>query len=431
MVLDRPEDLDYGALLRPGDAVVCSQGLAEPIALTTQLVQQRAKVGRCSLMVGPSYSTTFAPEHGDAIAFRSYCATASNGPLVAAGVLDILPCHYGDLAPMYADGTLRCDVALLFLNGPDAQGRYNAGFANDYVLQAARHARLVIVELSDRIPWAFGAELPPDIQPHVAVRTNREPLTLDYGSIPEAPVEQRIAERVAALVPDEATIETGIGLLPELILRALRGKRDLGVHSAVFGDGMSELMRLGVVTNARKPVDRGVSVCGIMVGSRRLFDFVHRNPQIRFATTAFTHGIRALSALPNFVAINGALEVDLTGQVNGETIAGRYVGAVGGQVDLVRGAKASPGGRSIIALPSTSRDGKASRIVPILADRVVTTARCEQDVVVTEHGAAFLRGKSLRERAKALAAIAHPAFREELEHAAHSLPGLALPWNTV
>lgn len=425
LTLDRPEDLDYGSLLRSGDALVCSQGLAEPVALTTELVRQRAEVGRCSLFVGPTYSQTFEPAHGDAIDFRSYCATARNGPLAAAGVLDVVPSHYGDFARLYADGTLHCDVALLFLNGPDKDGRYNAGFANDYVFEAARRARVVIAELSDRVPWVYGAELPADIQPHVVLRTHREPLTLDYGSIADAPVEQRIAEHVGALVPDGATIEAGIGLLPELMLRALRGHRDLGVHSAVIGDGIAELMRRGVVTNARKRVGRGVSVAGIMIGSRRLFDFVDRNPAIRLAPTSETHDVASLCTLPDFVAINSAIEVDITGQGNGETIGGRYVGAVGGQVDLVRGANASSGGRSIIALPSISRDGKVSRIVPSLADRVVTTPRSDQDVIVTEYGAAFLRGKSLRERADALVAIAHPDFREDLERAARTLPGAA------
>jgi acetyl-CoA hydrolase len=243
-------------------------------------------------------------------------------------------------------------------------------------------------------------------------------MTLDARIDGDDPVEAAIAQHVASLVPDGATLELGIGSLPERVLQALRGHRDLGIHSAVIGDGVVELMEAGVVTNARKPFDAGVTVAGMLMGTRRLYDFAHRNPRVRLAPSSHTHATAVMAALPNFFAINGAVEVDLSGQVNAESSNGRYIGAVGGQVDFVRGANASPGGRALMVLPSTAKGGRISRIVPRLGDGVVTTARSDVDAVVTEFGVATLRGKSLRERSKALIDVAHPDHRESLERAA-------------
>lgn len=416
--LDNPESLDFSTLVRPGDTVVCAQGVAEPLSLTRRLVAQRARIGRFNLFVGPSYTDTFLPEHGDFIAFRSYCGTSRNAPLVAAGILDVLPVHYSQLAPLYASGALRADVVLLSASAPDAQGRFNLGLTRDYVIDAARHARIVVLESTHRVPWVFGAELPDDIRPDFVLHTDREPLTLDDRGNGNDPVEAAIASCVASLVPDGATLELGIGSLPERLLQSLHGHRDLGIHSAVIGDGVVALIEAGIVTNARKPIDTGVTVAGLLMGTRRLYDFAQRNPQVRLAPSSHTHATAVMAALPDFFAINGAVEVDLSGQVNAESSNGRYIGAVGGQVDFVRGANASKGGRALMVLPSSAKGGRISRIVPHLVDGIVTTARSDVDAVVTEFGIAELRGKSLRDRAKALIAVAHPDHREMLERAA-------------
>jgi acyl-CoA hydrolase len=418
LILDHPDELDLARLLRPHDAVVCSQGLAEPVSLTRRLVQQRAAFGPIRLFLGPTFSDTFRPEHGDAIAFHSYCGMGRNAALKSAGVLDIVPSHYSGLPELFARGSLPCDVALLTAGEPDAQGRFNLGLTCDYVIEAARRARLVIVEASSRVPWVLGAELPPDVQPDIVVRTDREPLSAgakDGGASTE--VEAAIAARASELIPDGATLELGVGVLPDLVLQALRGHRDLGILSGVIGDGVVELMEAGVINNARKRIDRGTTVAGLLMGSRRLLDFAHRNPCIRLAPASQTHDTGVLRAIPNFVALNGAIEVDLTGQVNAESLNGAYIGTIGGQLDFVRGANGSPGGRSIMLLPSTARHGTLSRIVPRILDGVVTTPRSDADVIVTEWGVAELRGKSLRERVAAMIAIAHPDFRETLRHA--------------
>jgi acyl-CoA hydrolase len=427
IVCSSVDTLDLSALIRAGDAVVCSQGLAEPVTLTRALVAQRKTIGPISLFIGPTYSDSFKAGHGDSIAFKSYCGTARNAPLQAAGVLDVVPAHYSDLSRLFARGIFPADVVLLTLSEPDEHGRFNLGLVNDYVIDAARRARVVIAEISDRLPWVHGAELPDDIQPHVVVRTSRDPIYMPRKEPGDASQQDRaIAQLVASLIPDGATLELGIGTLPDLVLHALHDHRDIGIHSGVLGDGVADLMERGVINNARKLNFRGVSVAGLLMGSRRLLDFAHRNSSVFLAAPSETHDIGVLRAIPHFIAINGAIEVDLTGQVNAESVDGKYVGAVGGQVDFVRGANNSPGGRSIMLLPSTARNGTVSRIVFRLHGSVVTTPRSDVDIVVTEWGIAELRGKSLRERAAALTAIAHPDFREQLGRQVHETGALQM-----
>lgn len=420
MTTCKSDDLDFSAIVRPGDTVVCSQGLAEPVSLTRRLVEQRMRIGRFKMFIGPSLSGVFRPEHADAIRFQSYCGTGSNAALSIGGALDVVPAHYSDFPRFFAQGTLPADVVLLSVGEPDAKGRFNLGISNDYVVDAARRARVVIAEINHRMPWVPGAELPDDVRPHLLVDEDREPLTMERSG-QAGTTEQAIAQHVCQLVPDGATLEFGLGLLPDAVMQALAGHRDLGIHTGVIGDGIADLIEAGAVTNARKPVDHGISVAGMLLGSRRLLDFVDRNPLVRLRPATYTHDTATIRSIPNFVAINCALEVDLTGQVNSESLQGRYLGAIGGQVDFVRGANGSRGGRSIMILPSSSRDGSVSRIVPRLPDEVVTTARSDVDVVVTEHGVAELRGKSVPERMQAVAAIAHPRFREALERGGHAL----------
>ena len=249
---------------------------------------------------------------------------------MAARVLDVVPAHYSDLPRLFARGIFQADVVLLTLSEPDEHGRFNLGLVNDYVVDAARRARVVIAEISDRVPWVCGAELPADIRPHVVVRTSRDPMSLPRKELDDASQQDRvIAQSVASLIPDGATLELGIGTLPDLVLQALHGHRDIGIHSGVLGDGVADLMESGVINNARKPNFRGISVAGMLMGSRRLYDFAHGNSSVFLAAPGETHDIGVLRAIPHFIAINGAIEIDLTGQVNAETVNGKYVGAVG------------------------------------------------------------------------------------------------------
>lgn len=413
-----PNNLELAHFIRPGDAVVVGQACAEPLTLTEALASQRAVIGGCRVFLGPAFAGTFRPEHADHLAFTAYAASGSNQALARAGKLDILPCHYSALPRLFATGKRPADVVLMQL-GPAADGGFSLGLANDHLIDAARRARTVLAELNDQVPDTAASALPVDIRIDGLVRTSRPPAMLQPA--PLGAVERRIGEHVAALVPDGATIELGIGALPDAVLAALAQHRDLGIHSGMIGEGVLDLVERGVVTNARKPIDAGITIAGLLFGTRRLFDFAHRNEALRLMPPHYTHGHDVLRQLPDFIAINSALEVDLGGQVNGEMAGGIHVGAIGGQVDFIRGALAAPRGRSIIALPATAKAGTVSRIVARLGDAVVTSLRSDMGLVVTEYGVAELDGCSLAERARRLIAIAAPQFRADLERASHPL----------
>jgi len=411
-------DLDLARHIRRGDTVVIGQGCAEALTLSEKLIAARARIGRCRVFLGPAFAGSFRPEHGDHLGFTGYAASGSNAALARAGLLDIVPCHYSELPALFRERAPAAEVVLLQAVEA-ADGRLFLGMANDHQIDAARRARVVIAEINDRLPETPGSELPPDLRIDLRIRSSRAPALLQPAALGET--EAAIARRVAALVPDGATIELGIGALPDAIVATLTGHRDLGIHSGMLGDGMVALAEAGALTNAQKPIDRGVTIGGLLFGTQRLFDFAHRNPALRLMPPTYTHGHQVLRQLPRFIAINSAIEADLTGQVNGEMLGGAYLGAVGGQVDFLRGALAASGGRSIIALPATAKGGSVSRVVPRLGDGVVTSLRSDMDAIVTEHGVAELRGLSLAARARAMIAIAAPAFREELERAAHPL----------
>lgn len=409
------EQFDLAAHLRPGDRLMCGQGTAEPRTLTEMLVRQRARIGGCTLFIGPLYSDTFRPDACDGIAFEGYGAIGKAAQLARAGLLDPLPWHYSAISRGYATGALRADVVLVQL-APGRGGRgYSLSLSHDYLVHAARHARLVIAEVNPAAPWTHGADWPADIPIHIAVAALHPPVEL-----PDPPLsvtERAIAAHVATLIPDRAVLQVGVGTVPHAILEQLHSHRDLGVHSGVLTDGMVDLIEKGVITNAHKPFDTGISVGNVAFGTRKLFRFIDDNPAIRLAPPEHTHGFDILSRIPALMALNSAIEVDLTGQINAEIAGGAYVGAVGGQLDFVRGANAAPGGRAIIALPATARGGSVSRIVARLAN--VTCPRADADAIVTEYGIAELRGCTLSERAKRLIAIAAPQFREDLARQFH------------
>ncbi|MGH3434399.1 MAG: acetyl-CoA hydrolase/transferase family protein [Thermocrispum sp.] len=404
-------DLDFTELVQPGDTVLWTQGTGEPIPLVERLLTQRHDIGPFSVLFGGAgYADLARPEHADVISFLTPGAVGSNRTLCAAGVADILPCHLSDIPRLIAAGMLRVDVVIAQLS-ENERGELSCGPANGYVGTAAAHARTVVAEINDQAPWTHSRHPPDASRIDVVVRTSR-PLA-EVPSRPPTPADELIAGKVADLVADRATVQIGIGAVPNAVATLLAGKRDLGLHSGVIGDAVIDLITSGAVTNAAKPFDQGVSVTGGLVGTRRLFDFAHHNERLRVEPVTYTHDPGVLGRLPRLTAINSALEVDLTGQVAAEVAGSAYVGTVGGQGDFVRGALASDGGRSIIALPSHTRKGRA-RIVPRIASGVVTTARADADIVVTEFGTAELRGRPIGERVRRMIAIANPADRESL-----------------
>jgi acyl-CoA hydrolase len=410
-VVVAPGDLDFAGLIREGETLGWAEATAEPVFLTRLL---DAQAPRC-----PPFRVFFVMTFaGDlAAAHPQITVTATGGGsagrrFFAAGADNVIPANVSNLCDMIAAGRPRVDIALLQVTGPDADGNYNAGLGIECLRDMMAGARLVIAQVNPLLPWTFGDTLVAPEMIDILVR-HEEPL-LEVPMRDIGPIETAIAGHVAALVPDRATIELGIGQIPEAVTRALGDKHGLGIHSGAIGDGVMDLMQAGVVDNRHKEIDPGITVTLMPMGTRRLYDYADRNPLIQIRSPRYTHDALVLGNFRRFIAINSALEIDLTGQVNAETALGRHIGLVGGQMDFVRAANRAPEGRSIIALPSTSRDRRHSRIVARLADGVVTTPRAEADCIVTEHGVAELKGRTLAERVEALVAIADPAFRDEL-----------------
>jgi acyl-CoA hydrolase len=285
----------------------------------------------------------------------------------------------------------------------------------DYLADALSSARVVTAEVNDQLPVTYGdtnvAKHDVDHVIHVS-----RPLP-EIASRPARGPEREIGRHVSRLIRDGDTLEVGLGFLPDAILQCLHDKHDLGIHSGTIGDRVAELAEAGIVTNAKKPVDTGKCVTATLLGTSKLYRWAHKNKQLEVRSPRYTHDIAVHAQIPNLVGINSVLELDLTGQFNSETVGGRHVGVIGGQSDFMRGAIRSPGGRNIVVLEATARKGTISRIVPRLSDGVVTAARAEADIIVTEYGIAELRGRTLQERARALIAVAHPDFHHQLQDA--------------
>lgn len=409
--------LDLARYVRHGDAVVFGQACGEPPALVAALIAQGSAIGGLSAFIATSFSGAFTPASTQSFALSSMGAIGALRAMSKAACLSIIPCHVSQVGPLIEAGILRCDVAMIQLSPADAEGNHSCGLISDYVRAAVRAARVVIAEISEAVPFTYGESVH-ESEIDVLVQSDRLPV--EVSAAPVSPTDEAIARHCADYIGDGSVIQTGVGAVPDAILRLLRDRKDLGVHSGMLGDGLADLVEAGVITNARKEIDPGVSINGALIGTRRLYDFAHRNPAIRMTPTSYTHDAAVLGQLSRLVTINSAFEVDLTGQVNAEGSGDRYVGGIGGQVDFVRAGARSPGGHAIVALSSTAMQGSVSKIVAALSGPV-TSARCEVDVIVTEFGAAELKGQSLAERARRMVAVAHPHFREELDRTAHEI----------
>jgi acetyl-CoA hydrolase len=381
---------DLSRLIRPGDGIVVGQACAEPRSLTRALVAQRAAFSGARLFLGVNYAGIVRPEHADHLRLAAYCGAGHNRALFDAGVLDIHPHPYSQLAGFFRSRRIPCDVVLLQVSPPNAQGEYSMGLAVDYLPPAVGMARAVIAEVNHRVPWTNTAQRFRREDFALVVESSEEPVPAP-AAIP-GETEAAIAKHAAAWIPDGATLEFGLGALPDAVCAALKDKKGLKVHSGTVGDGVVDLARSAAL---------GGIDCAMLIGSRRLFDFARDNPALRMHSTQFTHDPRVLATLQKFIALNSAIEVDLTGQVNAEVAKGSYLGAVGGALDFVRAAGFSPGGASLLLLP-------AARIVRALSGPV-STPRSEAGIVVTELGAADLRGCTLAERTRRLLAISRIA----------------------
>jgi acetyl-CoA hydrolase len=398
--------------IRPGDVAVVAQVLGEPTALIEELLRREGELAGVLMFVGMSV-TGVLTRVPPGIGLVSSVGMAPNSDLIASGRMELIPCHMSHLPWLLTEGPLKADVALVLLSPPDADGYCSLGVTSDYTWHAVQSARVVLAEINDNVPVIAG-----DTRVHVSrlaysVRTSR-PLP-EYRRATPTDLELRIARNVARYIRDGSCLQIGIGRLGEAILKSVADRRDLGVHAGMVGDTILEMMRDGVITNARKGSDRGLAVAGSVLGSSRAIALAAREPSLRIVSIAQTHDPARIEALPDFVCVNSALEVDLHGQVNSETAGGRYVGAIGGAVDFLRAAVRAPGGRSIVALPAATSRGR-----PRIVDRVerVSALGSDVDVIATEYGVAEIRGQSSAERARRIVEIAAPEQREALREAA-------------
>ncbi len=412
-----PEALDLTALLRPGERIVLGQACGEPTTLVEALIAQGPVIPGLQAFIATSFSGLFTPDTARSFALTSMGAIGALRSMAKANALGIIPVHVSQVAPLIEAGIIGCDVAMIQVSPADAGGNHSCGLISDYVRAAVAAARLVIAEVNHNVPFTPGETIPASAI-HIAVHTTRAPVEVAAAKVTET--DTAIARHCAAYIGDGAVIQTGVGAVPDAILRLLGDRRDLGVHSGMLGDGLVNLVEAGVITNTRKEIDPGVSINGALIGTARLYKWAHRNPALRMTPTSYTHDARVLGRLSRLVTINSALEIDLAGAANAEGSGAAYMGGTGGQVDFVRAGARSPGGHAIIALASTAKAGTISKITAALSGPV-TTARSEVDIIVTEFGAAELKGQTLAERTRRLTAIAHPDFREELDRAGHAI----------
>ena len=401
--------IDFTRFLSRGDGVWWGQAAAEPRPLVDALITQNARIGPIRTFTGLSWNDQLAVTMPDRVSMVSYGGLGELRELSRTGRLEVVPCHYSALPRMFAEHHLPCDVGLVQVSPPDRDGRCSLGVGVDYVADAVPHTPVLIAEINAQMPATIGSEPIPLDRFTATISTDR-PLPEDPSRDPDD-VDRRIADHIAELVDDGDTVQLGVGSLGSAVLDSLAGHTDLGFHTGMITDGLMRLVDAGVATGQRKELDAGLIVVGTALGSAELYKRVPELP-VRFLPTSYTHSPQVLSQLASLVSVNFAVEVDLSGQVGAELSGGVYVGAVGGQVDFTRAA-ALTGKRSVIAVRSTFRG--RSTIKPRLDGGIVTTARADVDVVVTEHGAAHLRGCSIGERARRLVTVAAPEFRDELE----------------
>lgn len=332
---------------------------------------------------------------------------------VQEGRADYTPFFYYQAPRFFSDGTFPIDAALVSVTPPDSHGYVSLGVSVGGTKAAALNAKLVIAQVNDQMPRTMGDSFLHVSQLSCCVEASTPLPELSPGAIDE--VGEAIGRNIAALVEDGSTLQLGIGSIPDAVLKFLGGKKDLGIHSEMFSDGVVDLYEKGVITGANKTLDKGKMVAAFLMGTRKLYDFVDNHPDVLIKTVDYVNNPAVICRNPKVVAINSCLQVDFNGQVNSESMGVKQFSGVGGQLDYVRGAAMCPDGKAILAMPSTARRGEVSRIVPVFdPGTTVTTTRTDVHYIVTEYGAVNLRGKSLRERARLLISIAHPKFREQL-----------------
>jgi acyl-CoA hydrolase len=416
-----PEEAVAG--IRSRDQIYLQCAAATPSVLLDALVARAADLEAVSVVhlhtegPGPHLAPEMAPHFRHRALFIGPNARAA----VNEGRADFVPVFLSDVPALFSSGALPLDAVFVNATPPDAHGFCSLGTSVEAMHAAVRAARTVIVQFNHSMPRTLGESFIHVDEIDYAIEVDVPPYEAHAMQIGE--VERRIGEFIADLVPDGATLQLGIGAIPAATALYLTGKKDLGIHTEMFTDAVVDLVEAGVITGARKARNKGKIVTAFMNGTQRLYRFVHDNPMVEMRAVDFTNDTHVIRSFEHMTAINSAIEVDLTGQVVADSIGHKMYSGVGGQMDFIRGAALAPGGRAIIALPATAGSaGQFSRIAPSLKEGAgVVTTRAHVRTVVTEFGVAELWGKSLRERAKALIAIAHPDHRDALTFEARKL----------
>jgi acyl-CoA hydrolase len=394
--------------VRSGQRVYIHNGCSEPLDLVKALTRRGPDLRDVEVlhMATMGIAPYAAPEFEGHFRHNGLFLASNVRAAVQEGRADYTPIFLSEIEGLFLSGAIPIDVCLLQCTPPDRHGYMSLGPSTDVSLTAAECARHVIVEINEQVPWTFGDTFLHVSKAHAFVESSH-PL-VEYPSPEVTGMHREIARRVSSLIPDGATIQTGIGGIPEAVLAFLGDHRDLAVHSEMIPEGAIGLIETGVISRKL--------TAGFALGTRRLFDFIQRNPRFEFHRTAHVNDPFVIGQNDRMVAINSAIEVDLTGQVCSDSMGLAPYSGIGGQVDFLRGAARSAGGVPIIALPATAKGGRVSRIVPTLRPGAgVVTSRGDVHYVITEHGIAYLHGKTLRQRVEAMIQIAAPEFHRELE----------------
>lgn len=398
--------------IKSGDRIVFGHAVAEPGIIADALVGNKHRYHDVEIvhMVCMGKGEYCKPEMQEHFTHNSLFIGTNTREAVYEGRGDYTPCYFSEIPGLFRNGLMEIDVALVQVTPPDKHGYCSLGVSVDYNKAAVECAKMVIVEVNDQMPRTMGDSFVHVTEIDYFVKVSYPIIQLE--PVVPTEIEKAIGENCASLVEDGATIQLGIGALPDAVCLSLKNKKDLGIHSEMISEGVVDLINSGVVTNRKKTIHKGKSVVSFLMGTKRLYDFADDNPSLLMFPVDYVNDPCIIAQNYKMTSINSCVQVDLMGQVASESIGLKQISAVGGQVDFVRGANMCPGGKSIIALPSTIGKEKISKIVPFLDQgAAITTNRNDVHYIVTEYGIADLKGKTLRQRARELIRIAHPNFR--------------------
>jgi acyl-CoA hydrolase/GNAT superfamily N-acetyltransferase len=421
----RTADEAVGAI-QSGDHIFIGSGAAEPQKLVEALVRRANAVFGTEIVhiMTLGIAPYAEPKWGDNFRHNALFIGPNVREAVAQGRADYTPIFLGEIPRLFETGRVPIDVALIQVSPPDRHGYCSYGVSTDVVKPATEAANLVIAEVNEEMPRTLGDSFLHVDDIDFLVPVDYPILETKVGVADE--ISRNIGKYIATLIEDGSTLQMGIGTIPDSVLYYLRDKKDLGIHTEMFSDGMMHLVELGVITNMKKSLHRGKIIAAFCMGSKKLYEFVDNNPFIEFHPVSYTNDPFVIAQNDRMVSINSALEVDLTGQVCADSLGAYFYSGIGGQVDFVRGAARSKGGKPIIALPATAADGSVSRITAQLKPGAgVVTSRGDVHYVVTDWGVAYLHGRTIQERALALISIAHPKFRPGLIREAKRLKYIA------